>query len=94
MVRKTPCDPRPGKIPPSGKPQSTYHDVGCVTCKTKRLKCDETKPTCLQCHKRNVDCGGYKKDFKWRSFEEATFTSKPTPQRARKRNYHSGQTAI
>ena len=39
---------------------------GCSTCKAKRLKCDETKPTCQQCHKRNVECGGYKKDYKWR----------------------------
>ncbi|KAI9641620.1 hypothetical protein NHQ30_009474 [Ciborinia camelliae] len=45
----------------------------------KRLKCDETKPSCQQCHKRSVTCGGYKKDFKWRPFEEATFTNKPAP---------------
>ncbi|KAF2712541.1 hypothetical protein K504DRAFT_401532 [Pleomassaria siparia CBS 279.74] len=50
---------------------------GCITCKTKRLKCDETKPTCQQCAKRSVACGGYKKDFKWRPFEEASFTGKP-----------------
>lgn len=50
--------------------------VGCVTCKAKRLKCDETKPECQQCHKRNVPCGGYKKDFKWRPFEETTFANK------------------
>lgn len=49
---------------------------GCVTCKAKRLKCDETKPKCQQCHKRQVECGGYKKDFKWRAFEEATFITK------------------
>lgn len=53
--------------------------IGCLTCKTKRLKCDETKPSCQQCHKRNVKCGGYKKDFKWRAFEESTFTTKPIP---------------
>ena len=51
---------------------------GCVTCKAKRLKCDEIKPTCQQCHKRQVECGGYKKNYKWRAFEEATFTNKPT----------------
>ncbi|KAK9375824.1 fungal-specific transcription factor domain-containing protein [Lipomyces chichibuensis] len=45
---------------------------GCVTCKAKRLKCDETKPTCLQCQNRNVECGGYRKDFKWRVFEESS----------------------
>ncbi|KAF2130730.1 hypothetical protein P153DRAFT_287509 [Dothidotthia symphoricarpi CBS 119687] len=50
---------------------------GCLTCKAKRLKCDETKPTCQQCAKRGVTCGGYKKDFKWRPFEETNFTGKP-----------------
>ncbi|KAI4125005.1 MAG: hypothetical protein LQ338_004520 [Usnochroma carphineum] len=34
---------------------------------------------CQQCQKRNVKCGGYKKDFKWRAFEESTFTTKPIP---------------
>ncbi|KAL8908984.1 MAG: hypothetical protein Q9171_005214 [Xanthocarpia ochracea] len=53
--------------------------VGCITCKAKRLKCDEVKPSCQQCQKRNVVCGGYKKDFKWRAFEESTFTTKPIP---------------
>ncbi|PGH04199.1 hypothetical protein AJ79_07177 [Helicocarpus griseus UAMH5409] len=60
------------------KPKQSKSRNGCVTCKTKRLKCDETKPTCQQCHKRNVTCGGYKKDFKWRPFEESSFTAKPT----------------
>ncbi|KAF1999153.1 hypothetical protein P154DRAFT_235199 [Amniculicola lignicola CBS 123094] len=50
---------------------------GCITCKAKRLKCDETKPTCQQCARRSVACGGYKKDFKWRPFEETTFAGKP-----------------
>ena len=44
--------------------------TGCVTCKLKRLKCDEEKPGCQQCARRKVECGGYKKDFKWRPFEE------------------------
>lgn len=46
-----------------------------MTCKKKRLKCDETKPSCVQCQKRGVVCEGYKKDYKWRTFEETTFTS-------------------
>ncbi|RHZ49532.1 Zn(II)2Cys6 transcription factor [Aspergillus thermomutatus] len=50
--------------------------LGCITCKAKRLKCDESKPTCLQCKKRNVECGGYKKDFKWRPFEETNVVSR------------------
>ena len=47
--------------------------IGCGTCKAKRLKCDESKPTCHQCQKRGVACAGYKKDFKWRPFEEGSF---------------------
>lgn len=59
--------------------------AGCITCKAKRLKCDETKPTCQQCARRSVTCGGYKKDFKWRPFEEANFTgTKPPPAKQRK----------
>ncbi|PGH13367.1 hypothetical protein AJ80_06361 [Polytolypa hystricis UAMH7299] len=62
--------------PNINKPKQSKSRNGCVTCKAKRLKCDETKPTCQQCHRRNVTCGGYKKDFKWRSFEESSFANK------------------
>lgn len=58
------------------KPKQSKSRNGCITCKGKRLKCDESKPTCEQCRKRNVQCGGYSKAFKWRSFEEANFTGK------------------
>ncbi|PWY90456.1 putative C6 finger domain protein, partial [Aspergillus sclerotioniger CBS 115572] len=57
---------------------------GCITCKAKRLKCDESKPTCLQCKKRNVDCGGYKKDFKWRPFEETNIGGKTASAKIKK----------
>ncbi|KAF1831108.1 hypothetical protein BDW02DRAFT_506014 [Decorospora gaudefroyi] len=50
---------------------------GCSTCKAKRLKCDEGKPACAQCARRAVTCGGYKKDFKWRPFEEPNVPGKP-----------------
>ena len=49
--------------------------TGCVTCKVKRLKCGEEKPGCQQCARRSVECGGYKKDFKWRPFEESNVKS-------------------
>ncbi|KAH8750459.1 fungal-specific transcription factor domain-containing protein [Hyaloscypha finlandica] len=67
------------------KPKQSKSRNGCITCKAKRLKCDETKPSCQQCHKRSVTCGGYKKDFKWRPFEETTFSNKLAPTR-QKRN--------
>ncbi|GFF46449.1 hypothetical protein IFM58399_07799 [Aspergillus lentulus] len=61
-----------------------HRTLGCITCKAKRLKCDESKPTCLQCKKRNVECGGYKKDFKWRPFEETNVVSRISSIQARK----------
>lgn len=65
---------------------SSFYPSGCITCKTKRLKCDESKPTCLQCKKRNVECGGYKKDFKWRPFEECNIVGKSTTSKPKKGN--------
>lgn len=45
---------------------------GCITCKKKRLKCDESKPQCQNCLKKRIECGGYSTTFKWKSFEETT----------------------
>ncbi|CAN8105008.1 unnamed protein product [Discula destructiva] len=36
---------------------------GCQMCRTRRIKCDETKPTCKQCAKTRRTCPGYKDDF-------------------------------
>jgi len=49
---------------------------GCQTCKNKRLKCDETKPLCRQCQKRGVQCEGYKKEYKWRLFNDSSIGAK------------------
>jgi hypothetical protein len=34
--------------------------TGCVTCKIRRVKCDEGKPHCLRCIKFGISCDGYK----------------------------------
>ncbi|TVY49024.1 Beauvericin cluster-specific repressor, partial [Lachnellula occidentalis] len=33
--------------------------TGCQTCKIRRVKCDETKPSCLRCLKFGHQCDGY-----------------------------------
>ncbi|TQN70562.1 Transcriptional regulatory protein moc3 [Colletotrichum shisoi] len=33
--------------------------AGCVTCKKRRVRCDEAKPTCLNCAKSKRACEGY-----------------------------------
>jgi hypothetical protein len=34
-------------------------------CKQKRLKCDESKPSCNQCVRRGRLCPGYRREIKW-----------------------------
>ncbi|ESK84142.1 c6 transcription [Moniliophthora roreri MCA 2997] len=29
---------------------------GCLTCRKRRIKCDETKPVCRKCYRRNLEC--------------------------------------
>jgi hypothetical protein len=33
--------------------------TGCLTCRRRRVKCDEKKPTCERCQVANVYCEGY-----------------------------------
>jgi hypothetical protein len=33
--------------------------TGCVTCRKRRVKCDERKPTCHRCEAANISCDGY-----------------------------------
>lgn len=47
------------------KKKTTKSRNGCITCKQRRTKCDETKPTCLKCAKKNIECGGYPSSYKW-----------------------------
>lgn len=35
--------------------------TGCLTCRKRRVKCDESKPICKRCIKANVICDGYQK---------------------------------
>jgi hypothetical protein len=44
---------------PEGKPKRTR--TGCLTCRERHLKCDETKPTCNNCAKSQRECNWGKK---------------------------------
>ncbi|CZT00135.1 uncharacterized protein RAG0_08287 [Rhynchosporium agropyri] len=52
----SPDEGRPAEKPRASKPKVRS---GCVTCKARRVKCDETKPECLRCQKFGIDCDGY-----------------------------------
>ncbi|ORY62384.1 uncharacterized protein BCR38DRAFT_238859 [Pseudomassariella vexata] len=38
--------------------------TGCLTCRKRRIKCDETHPVCKNCQKSKRDCLGYDPIFK------------------------------
>ncbi|KAG7402783.1 putative transcriptional regulatory protein [Fusarium oxysporum f. sp. raphani] len=50
--------------------------TGCATCKKRHVKCDETKPSCLNCLKWKGSCHGYG-DASATSPETAPNESKP-----------------
>ncbi|KAL2815549.1 fungal-specific transcription factor domain-containing protein [Aspergillus granulosus] len=75
---------RPRKHPlpiPGGQVKITKgrSKTGCITCRRRKKKCDETKPACLNCQKNAVVCEGYPPKEIWRSgkqkLEEAARTN-------------------
>ncbi|KAF2195387.1 hypothetical protein K469DRAFT_722628 [Zopfia rhizophila CBS 207.26] len=69
--RKYPRDPPEPPI----KPVKGRSKTGCLTCRRRKKKCDETKPFCnfssgLSCQKNNVHCEGYKPKEIWKSGKE------------------------
>lgn len=45
--------------PKKTRKSHTKSRTGCLTCRTRRKKCDETKPVCLQCSSTGRKCDGY-----------------------------------
>ncbi|KAL4965668.1 Zn(II)2Cys6 transcription factor domain-containing protein [Aspergillus stella-maris] len=35
--------------------------TGCLTCRARRVKCDERNPTCERCEAANIQCAGYER---------------------------------
>lgn len=57
---------QPRKPDPSPKKARTRSFSGCWTCKRRKRKCDETKPSCTTCDKSNIICEGYPKKVVWK----------------------------
>lgn len=39
--------------------------LACHTCRRRRVKCDERRPTCERCEKGNHECEGYQRNRVW-----------------------------
>lgn len=51
--------------PRTQRKKHTKVRTGCIVCKKRRIKCDETKPKCLRCTKAGWDCEGYDVPRTW-----------------------------
>lgn len=86
--------------PPTALKKRTKSRNGCVRCKDKRVclpmyctiipidkwqrKCDEAKPGCDECTRRNLSCPGYKKEIKWSLRHEKTLRREQPKSRVRR----------
>ncbi|KAK2464269.1 hypothetical protein APHAL10511_003726 [Amanita phalloides] len=51
-----PPPPKPEATQQRKRPKYTRSKTGCLTCRVKKIKCDETKPNCMRCTHGQRDC--------------------------------------
>lgn len=58
--------PFPPRHPRPQQPRKrTKTFTGCWTCRSRKIKCDETRPRCSQCSAKGLDCEGYGVRLQW-----------------------------
>ncbi|KAF7543481.1 hypothetical protein G7Z17_g10704 [Cylindrodendrum hubeiense] len=53
--------------------------TGCLTCRKRRIKCDETHPTCNNCKKSKRECLGYDPIFRQQPGSQSASNIQPAP---------------
>ncbi|KAK4238388.1 transcriptional regulatory protein moc3 [Achaetomium macrosporum] len=73
--------PPPPPTPPKRTKVMRRTKTGCLTCRRRRIKCDEGKPTCNNCIKSKRECDGYNKRLTFKeplsSFPSGPFSHPP-----------------
>ncbi|KAF5539445.1 zn2 cys6 DNA binding protein [Fusarium mexicanum] len=57
--------------------------IGCITCRGRRVKCDEIKPTCTRCHTARFKCEGYASNFRMVTSTSLVSAAHPVPSSTR-----------
>ncbi|WWC91955.1 uncharacterized protein L201_006907 [Kwoniella dendrophila CBS 6074] len=55
----TPTPPATTSKSTNNAPQIKRGKTGCITCRIRKKRCDEAKPTCNNCDRLGLDCMGY-----------------------------------
>ncbi|KAK4231306.1 fungal transcriptional regulatory-like protein [Podospora fimiseda] len=75
-------EPPPPPSPTQPAKKSTVRKrtkTGCLTCRRRRIKCDEGKPTCGNCIKSKRECEGYNQRIVFKDNSMGVFTSGAHP---------------
>ncbi|PPQ62944.1 hypothetical protein CVT24_006184 [Panaeolus cyanescens] len=48
--------PQRSEVAARKRPKYTRSKTGCMTCRVKKIKCDETKPNCMRCTHGSREC--------------------------------------
>ncbi|KAH8670232.1 hypothetical protein BGZ60DRAFT_486323 [Tricladium varicosporioides] len=71
----------------TGKPSK-----GCYMCRSRRIKCDEGKPSCMRCQKSKRVCPGYRDAFELNLRDETKSTKKKMSRMMNHRSFVDGVT--
>ncbi|KAI0145544.1 hypothetical protein GGR57DRAFT_517040 [Xylariaceae sp. FL1272] len=67
--------------------------TGCLTCRRRRIKCDEQHPTCKNCQKSKRECLGYDPVFKNQQQQQPQSSQQPPhnpSQQTQQQSLHAG----
>ncbi|KAF5671086.1 ARG81-like transcription factor, partial [Fusarium denticulatum] len=65
--------------------------AGCWTCRARKVKCDETRPRCVQCSLKQLCCEGYEVRLRWMPLEAASHGYRDDGSRQSEDDLESGQ---
>ncbi|KAH7303808.1 hypothetical protein B0I35DRAFT_401919 [Stachybotrys elegans] len=67
---------------------------GCLTCRKRRIKCDQTRPLCQRCDKAGYKCQGYERALDVRTHSFASDGMTVTTQVSKPERLNSGPQAV